>query len=214
MQFYLIQFSKYCCTSDHHFKICSEFPIKHVLQLHTCTYTHDFILSHMRSKDPYSQSSSHLCQLRSHRDGQNNKHTHPPDQLIWLYQKNIAGSIFILSLLCTAFASAKMVQSRQVFRSGFMVLSKEVNTLENMSKKTKVFFSAFMAIKEAFIFTCTWIFCVYWQPQLQTWCITTVHVLGDCSCETNKKMNSLFTFCCHYSLSNGEIKVYQGKHII
>lgn len=147
-------------------------------------------------------------------DDKNNKHTHPPDQLIWLYQKNIAGSIFILSLLCTAFASAKMVQSRQVFRSGFMVLSKKVTTWENMSKKTKVFFSAFMAVKEAFIFTCTWIFCVCWQPQLQTWCITTVHVLGDCSCETNKKMNSLFTFCCHYSLSNGEIKFYQGKHII
>jgi len=153
---------------------------KRVLQLHTRTYAHDFILSHMRSRDPYSQSSSHLCQLKSHRHDQNNMHTHPPDQLIWLYQKkkdillnflmslsplhsnhlsstciwtfnkterelqfsfvirssfwsppwimwyfvwkkNIAGSIFILSLLYTAFASAKMVRSCQVFQLGYGV---------------------------------------------------------------------------------------------
>lgn len=32
----------------------------------------------------------------------------------------------------------------------------------------EAFLSAFTAVKEALIFICTWIFCVCWQPQLQT----------------------------------------------
>ena len=99
-------------------------------------------------------------------------------------------------MLCTASASTETcstIASAFLIRMWHLVMLTLRKNNPNTSRKSESvpFWLILMAVKEALVFICTWIFCVCQIHDIN--CHNYGHVLRDWSCENTKKVNFLFT---------------------